>query len=118
VYLSGGGNSAAQHPCISRRCEKSYDDRSRRHVKRKVSAYLVDRIYSTKNVEVLTNTEVVALIGNRSPKQSHSEIVKTGEENVKTRWLFVCIGGSPHADGLRKLELSRSAGYLVTGRIV
>ena len=34
-------------------------------LKQTASAYLVDRIYSANNVEVLTNTELIALIGEK-----------------------------------------------------
>jgi thioredoxin reductase (NADPH) len=42
---------------------------------------------------------------------------KTGEEKtVKTRWLFVCIGGAPHTEWAVEAGVVRDqAGYLVTG---
>jgi thioredoxin reductase (NADPH) len=60
---------------------------------------LVDRIFSTKNIEVLTDHEVVALGGDKFLESVTLRNRKTGEEKqVKTRWLFVCIGGSPQTE--------------------
>jgi len=47
-----------------------------------VSAYPVDRIYSAKNVEVLTNTEVIALIGLKFLEAITLRDRKTGEEKT------------------------------------
>jgi thioredoxin reductase (NADPH) len=77
----------------------------------------VDRIRSTKNIEVLTNTEVIELIGNHYLEAIKLRNQKTGEERtVKTRWLFVCIGGAPHTEWAVEAGVCRDqAGYLVTG---
>src|ERR1700733_1518832 len=64
VVIVGGGNSAAQAAIhfakYARRVTMVVREDS---LKSTVSAYLVDRMASVKNVEVLTNTEVVALDG-------------------------------------------------------
>jgi len=41
----------------------------------------------------------------------------TGQtETIRTRWLFVCIGGTPHTEWALEAGVARdSAGYLVTG---
>jgi len=75
-------------------------------LKQTVSAYLVDRIYSAKNVEVLINTEVIALIGEKSLEAITLKNRKIGEEHT-VRWLFVCIGGSPHTEWAADLSLGR-----------
>jgi len=71
VHLVGGGNSAAQaamhFSAVARKVTMIVRDGTLRET---VSTYLVDRIYSAKNVEVLTNTEVIALIGEKFSKQS------------------------------------------------
>jgi thioredoxin reductase (NADPH) len=86
-------------------------------LKESVSAYLVDRIFSTKNIEVLTNHEVIALGGDKFLESVTLRHRKTGEEKqVKTRWLFVCIGGSPQTEWAVEAGVVRDqAGYLVTG---
>jgi len=118
VYLVGGGNSAAQasmhFSAFARKVTMIVREGT---LKQTVSAYLVDRIFSTKNIEVLTNTEVTALIGNKFLEAITLRNRKTGEEQtVKTRWLFVCIGGSPQTAWAVEAGVIRDeAGYLVTG---
>jgi thioredoxin reductase (NADPH) len=118
VHLVGGGNSAAQaamhFSAVARKVTMIVRDST---LKETVSAYLVDRIYSAKNVEVLTNTEVIALSGEKFLEAVTLRNRKTGEERtVKARWLFVCIGGSPHTEWAVEAGVVRDqAGYLVTG---
>ena len=86
-------------------------------LKSTVSAYLVDRMASVKNVEVRTNTEVVALDGDEilrsvAIRQRNGNTTQT----VDTRWLIVCIGGLPHTEWAAAAGVIRDeAGYLVTG---
>src|SRR6266700_4092528 len=47
-----------------------------------LSQYLVERIMSTANVKVMTNSQVTAVEG----------------EEIPTDWLFVCMGGEPGPD--------------------
>jgi thioredoxin reductase (NADPH) len=118
VYLVGGGNSAAQAAMhFSATARKVTMIVREETLKESVSTYLVDRIHSTKNIEVLTNNEVTALNGDKFLESIRLRDRKTGEETeVKTRWLFVCIGGSPHTDWAVEAGVVRDkAGYLVTG---
>ena len=118
VYLVGGGNSAAQaamhFSAVASKVTMIVRDDTLRQT---VSAYLVDRIRSTKNIEVLTNTEVIELIGNHYLEAIKLRNHKTGEERtVKTRWLFVCIGGAPHTEWAVEAGVCRDqAGYLLSG---
>src|SRR4029453_3126586 len=87
------------------------------NLKSTVSAYLVDRIASVRNVEVLTNTEVVALDGDEILRRV---TIRNGRGNapqtLETRWLIVCIGGLPHTEWAAAAGVIRDeAGYLVTG---
>jgi thioredoxin reductase (NADPH) len=118
VFIVGGGNSAGQAVLFLARFAKQVtmlvrDDT----LKSTLSSYLVDRIQSTPNVEVLTNTEVTALDGNETLRAITVTNRKTGEQKTfATKWLFVCIGGSPHTDWAIDAGVTRDdAGYLVTG---
>ncbi len=119
VFVVGGGNSAGQAamhfaPFASRVSVVIRGD----SLKSTLSQYLVDRIQSTGNVEVLSRTEVTGLEGSdRSLQAITLANRKTGEElKVPTRWLFVCIGGVPHTQWAADLGIVRDdAGYLVTG---
>jgi thioredoxin reductase (NADPH) len=118
VYIVGGGNSAGQAamhfaPFAQRVTMVVRDD----SLKSSVSQYLVDRIYATPNVEVLTRTEVTALDGDQCLEEITLLNRETGEEyKAETHWLFVCIGGVPHTQWLAEVGMVRDGGgYLVTG---
>jgi thioredoxin reductase (NADPH) len=86
-------------------------------LKSSVSQYLVDRIYATPNIEVLTRTGVIALDGDQILQEITLRNCETGQEHkAKTHWLFVCIGGVPNTEWASEVGLVRDeAGYLVTG---
>jgi thioredoxin reductase (NADPH) len=118
VLIVGGGNSAAQATL--------HMSRYARHVtlvirgeslKQSVSAYLIDRIYASKNVDVLTHTEVTALEGDRVLDAVVLTNTLTNERRrVETQWLFLCIGGVPRTDWAAAAGVTRDeAGYLITG---
>jgi thioredoxin reductase (NADPH) len=86
-------------------------------LRRTLSQYLVDRIYSSPNIEVLPRTEVIALHGDDVLRSVTLRNNQTGEEkSFETRWLFLCLGGEPQTDWARDVGICRdSDGYLVTG---
>ncbi|MFZ0521941.1 MAG: FAD-dependent oxidoreductase, partial [Candidatus Acidiferrales bacterium] len=86
-------------------------------MKNTLSSYLLDRINSAKNIELLTNTEVTALQGNGVLQAITLTNRRTGATQTRnTRWLFVCIGGGPHTEWAKGTGVVRDeAGYLVTG---
>jgi thioredoxin reductase (NADPH) len=118
VVIVGGGNSAAQAATqfarYARRVTMIVRDES---LKNTISAYLVDRIRSTRNIDVLTSTEVTALHGTKCLEGVTIANRKTGEmQTIETHWLFVCIGGAPHTEWAADAGIARDeAGYLVTG---
>ena len=118
VVVVGGGNSAAQatlhfsryvpHVTLIVRGDS---------LKSTVSAYLVDRISASPNVEVLTHTEVTALEGDQVLDAVVVKNNQTGEQRrIETRWVFVCIGGAPRTEWAVEAGVRRDeGGYLVTG---
>jgi len=118
VVIVGGGNSAAQAATqfarFARRVTMVVRGQS---LKETISAYLVDRIISAKNIDVLTNSEVTDLRGDKCLDAVTITDRKTGEtRTIKTHWLFVCIGGAPHTEWAAEAGVARDeAGYLVTG---
>jgi thioredoxin reductase (NADPH) len=118
VYIVGGGNAAGQaalhFASFARRiCIVIRGD----SLKDSLSKYLLDRIHSTPNIEVLPRTEVAALRGERTLEAIVLADQASGtQRTAKTRWLFVCIGGVPHTEWADAAGVTRdSAGYLVTG---
>jgi thioredoxin reductase (NADPH) len=86
-------------------------------LKSTLSQYLLDRIKSSPNIRVFTNSEVTALEGDDVLRGITIVNRQTGEQQTfETRWLFVCIGGVPHTSWAEEVGIIRDeAGYLVTG---
>jgi thioredoxin reductase (NADPH) len=82
-----------------------------------MSQYLVDRISSTPNIEVLTGSQVTALDGGEILRSITITNRQNGQQQTfATRWLFVSIGGVPHTDWAESVGIVRDeSGYLVTG---
>jgi thioredoxin reductase (NADPH) len=118
VFVVGGGNSAGQAAMHFARYARKVSVVIRRHCLREtLSEYLVDRIRSSPNIEVLPNTEVTALHGRGVLNAVTLTNNKTGQaQTVDTHWLFLCLGGAPHTDWAAKVGISRDdEGYLLTG---
>jgi thioredoxin reductase (NADPH) len=118
VYIVGGGNSAAQASIHFSRVARSVTIIVRgASLKETISQYLIDRIQSSPNIRVLTQSEVTALEGDRILEAIIVTNRITGEQQrFATRWLFVCIGGLPRTEWAQDVGIERDeAGYLVTG---
>ncbi|REE93990.1 NAD(P)/FAD-dependent oxidoreductase [Cupriavidus plantarum] len=118
VYIVGGGNSAGQAAMYfalsaNRVCMIVRDA----SLKSSLSQYLVDRVTSAPNVEVVTCTQVTALRGDETLRGVTLTDVRTGQRrDVDTHWLFVCIGGVPQTEWATEVGIVRDeSGYLVTG---
>jgi len=99
VVIVGGGNSAGQAAVfLSATAAKVFIMVRGGGLADSMSRYLVDRIAATPNIEVLTRTEIAALIG---PAQARLERVRwrhmqTRKETEKPiRNVFVFIGADP-----------------------
>jgi thioredoxin reductase (NADPH) len=86
-------------------------------LKSTLSQYLLDRVESSPNIRVLTNSEVTAIEGDEVLREITIVNRQTGEEQIfETRWLFICIGGVPQTSWADEVGIVRDeAGYLVTG---
>jgi thioredoxin reductase (NADPH) len=118
VVVVGGGNSAGQAAMYFSRFASKVTVVIRGDcLRRTLSQYLVDRIHSAPNIEVLPKTEVIALHGEHMLHALTLRNNQTREEkSFDTRWLFLCLGGEPQTNWARDLGICRdSEGYLVTG---
>ena len=118
VYVVGGGNSAGQATMyFSRFARKVAMIVRGSSLKSTLSYYLLDRINSTPNIQVLTNTEVTSLCGDRTLEAITLTNRQTGEKNdVRTKWLFICVGAEPRTEWAVEAGIVRDeGGYLVTG---
>jgi len=118
VVMVGGGNSAGQAALFFAKTAGKVTIVIRDEcLKKTLSTYLIDRISHTPNIEVVKDSEVIALEGDRALRKIKLRNHRTGEERIcETGWLFVCIGGAPHTDWAIEAGVERDeAGYLVTG---
>jgi thioredoxin reductase (NADPH) len=121
VVIVGGGNSAGQAAVfLAEYAKKIYMLVRGKGLDESMSHYLVERIAATQNIEVLTETELMALLG---PKESHLERVRwrhnpTGQETEKPiRNVFLFIGADPAAEWLRDCGVNLDAkGFVLTGK--
>jgi len=120
IVLVGGGNSAGQAAVfLSGFASRIWMLVRGEGLADSMSRYLIDRIDATPNIEVLTNTELVALSGSR---QGRLERVRwrhnpTGEETEKPiRNVFLFIGADPATHWLKDcgVLLDRN-GFVRTG---
>jgi thioredoxin reductase (NADPH) len=120
VVIVGGGNSAGQAAVfLASYARKIYMLVRGDSLNESMSRYLIDRIQATSNIEVLTKTELVALLG---PQESHLERVRwrhnpTGQVIEKPiRNVFVFIGADPATEWLKDCGvILDDKGFVLTG---
>jgi thioredoxin reductase (NADPH) len=117
VFVVGGGNSAGQAAMHFAQFARTVRLVAMEASLVYMSQYLVDRISSTPNIEVLTSSQVTALDGDEILRSITITNRQTGQQQTfATRWLFVSIGGVPHTDWAESVGIVRDeSGYLVTG---
>jgi thioredoxin reductase (NADPH) len=118
VYLVGGGNSAGQAALHFARYAARVNMVVREDsLKAFMSDYLIDRIRDEPKIDVLPNTEVTALHGDRTLQAITLRNNKTGKESTaQTNWLFLCLGGVPQTQWAAEAGvLCDSEGYIITG---
>ena len=119
VALVGGGNSAGQAAVFLRsQAAKIWLLVRGQSLAETMSQYLVDRIAAAENIEVLTNTEVVALSG--SPEGQLERIRwrhgRSGKETERPmRHLFLFIGAEPATSWLEGCVSLDAKGFVETG---
>ncbi len=119
VALVGAGNSAGQATVyLSSQVAKVWLIARGRGLEASMSRYLVDRIASLPNVEVLLGTEVFALEGRGGVLEAiRTRHVPSGEEKRRPlRHLFLFIGADPNTSWLSESGVELDAkGFVRTG---
>ena len=119
VALVGAGNSAGQATVyLSSLVAKVWLIARGRGLEASMSRYLVDRIASLPNVEVLLGTEVFALEGRGGLLEAiRTRHVPSGEETRRPlRHLFLFIGADPNTSWLSESGVELDAkGFVRTG---
>jgi thioredoxin reductase (NADPH) len=113
----GGGNSAGQAAVyLATIARKVVIVVRGADLRKSMSAYLVQRIEETPNIEVLTNTVVRRMGGAGHLASVEIEDCVTGEvRTLETAALFSFIGAVPHTDWLPAEIAKDSSGFVRTG---
>jgi thioredoxin reductase (NADPH) len=120
VILVGGGNSAGQAAVfLSAHAAKVTILIRGDGLARSMSRYLIDRIAATRNIELMTHSEIIALDGNQDGLgRVQWRNRKTGREaDHAIRNVFLFVGADPATAWLKDcgVELDK-AGFVVTGK--
>ncbi len=119
IALVGGGNSAGQAVVfLSPRVKRLHLIIRGDGLEPSMSRYLIDRIDALANVELHTNTEVVALEGNETTGLTGAVFRdrRTGATHgCSLRHLFLFIGAEPNADWLDGCVALDDKGFVLTG---
>jgi thioredoxin reductase (NADPH) len=112
VALVGGGNSAGQATVFLASRAKRVTLVARRPLDDTMSQYLIERIRSLPNVEVVAGCEIAALEGEGNDLQAITWRDRSSGTSTRraVRYLFSFIGAEPNTDWLR------SSGIRLDGR--
>jgi thioredoxin reductase (NADPH) len=118
VALVGGGNSAGQAVVFLASRARRVTLIARRPLSQTMSSYLIERIASLPNVDVVIGCEIAALEG--EPGQLAGVRIRQSadgsEQDVRARFLFSFIGAEPNTDWLQGSGLKLDArGFVHTG---
>lgn len=123
IVLVGGGNSAGQAAVfLAARARKVWMLVRGAGLAASMSRYLIDRIAATPNIELLTQTEIIDLVGSHD---SGLQAVrwrnnKTGEETQRAlNHVFLFVGADPETQWLASCGVELDAqGFIKTGEAV
>jgi len=121
VVLVGGGNSAGQATVFLASRARRVTMIARRPLSQTMSQYLIDRIQSLSNVDVVIGCEIAALEGSDGDLDAVTWRERTSGSEVRhpAKFLFSFIGAEPNTDWLRGSGLDLDErGFLQTGEAV
>jgi thioredoxin reductase (NADPH) len=116
VYIVGGGNSAGQAAMyLATYARKVFIVIRGANLAASMSAYLIEQIRTTPNIELLPFSQIKEVCG-----QDHLEAVMLDTngtvEKRPARALFVFIGAKPSTEWVCEQVLCDGKGFLLTGR--
>ena len=116
VIVIGGGNSAGQAAAALSRKARSVRVIVRgKALKATMSRYLVDRVERSPRIEVMTETEVVALHGTAVVESVTLQSADGVREDVDTSAVYVMIGADPCTEVSDGMLATDDAGFLLCG---
>lgn len=117
IFVVGGANSAGQGAMWFARFASKVTMLVRGDsLEKSMSAYLIDQIGNTPNIEVLTSAEVRAVHGKQKLESITYANVQTGEETTApAAALFIFIGAMAHTELVAGIVERSPAGFILTG---
>jgi thioredoxin reductase (NADPH) len=116
VIVIGGGNSAGQAAAALARRARSVRVIVRgKALKSTMSRYLVDRVERSPRIEVLTETEVVALHGSAVVESVTLRSGDGARRDVDAAAVYVMIGADPCTEVSDGMLATDDAGFLLCG---
>ncbi len=116
VIVIGGGNSAGQAAVsLSRKARSVRVIVRGKALKSTMSRYLVDRVERSPRIEVMTETEVVALHGTAVVESVTLQSADGAREDVDTSAVYVMIGADPCTEVSDGMLATDDAGFLLCG---
>ncbi len=117
VFVVGGANSAGQGTLFfSRYADKVTMLIREESLEVNLSQYLVDQINALDSVEVIPNTELIEVHGERQLEAITTKNLVSGEaEKVPAAAMFVFIGSKPYTDFVDGVVERTDTGTILTG---
>lgn len=117
VYIIGGGNSAGQAAMyLSKFAQNVHIVIRKEDLTATMSAYLIEQIAGTPNIEVIPYTEVIEARGENSLKELTLINVNSKEtKDVEASALYIFIGAKPYTEWVQ-MGIIKSKGFIETGR--
>ncbi|HTD99204.1 MAG TPA: FAD-dependent oxidoreductase [Mucilaginibacter sp.] len=118
VFVIGGGNSAGQAAMyLSKFAQKVHIIIRRDDLTATMSAYLIDQIKLSPNIEVLANTEIAEVSGHNCLEKLELINVKTKEQTTYgASALYIFIGAKPYTDWIQLDIIKNPKEFIETGR--
>jgi thioredoxin reductase (NADPH) len=118
MYVIGGANSAGQGAMFFSRYASKVTMLVRgSSLAKSMSAYLIDQIDATENIDVVTHTVVTEVFGEDRLTGFTTKNTVTGEiEKVEAPAMFVFIGAVPHTEMVAGVVERNRAGFVLTGQ--
>ena len=117
VFVLGGANSAGQGALFFSRYAKKVTVIVRKpKLLPAMSNYLADRIASVGHIEVIGNSEIVAVHGQNNLERIDVRNAETGEtKSLEGNALFIFIGVAPRTEAFASLVATDEKGFILTG---
>jgi thioredoxin reductase (NADPH) len=117
VYIIGGGNSAGQAAMyLSTYASRVFIVIRGDNLSASMSAYLIEQIAQTPNIEIMPRTQVREACGENSLEAVVIQQEGREPEKRPARALFIFIGAKPSTEWVCHLAICDPKGYLLTGR--